>query len=53
MIGGKLASLSGTCVHVTIMSGFELLTNSRIEHTICYEASEERGDYVREVLETA
>ena len=47
VIGGKVASLPGTCVHVTIMSGLELLTNSRIVNTICYEASDGRLDYIR------
>ena len=39
--------VSGTYVHVTIMSGLELLTNSPIVNTICYEASDGWLDYIR------
>ena len=47
MIGLELSLVPGTCVHVTIMSGLELLTNSRIVNTICYEASDDQADYIR------
>ena len=43
MIGLELSLVPGTYVHVTIMSGLELLTNSSIVGTICYEASDWQG----------
>ena len=43
MIGLELSRVPGTCVHVTIMSGLELLTNSTIVGTICYEAPDWQG----------